>query len=217
MGLSDKAEEILEGLWVITQEKSRERADFRDLETEKDSQEVRELRLLKYISVSDDGILLNKEGMKEAENAIRRHRLAERLMVDVLDLKKGLMEETACRFEHLLRKDVEESVCTLLGHPALCPHGKPIPRGKCCRESAKTAKSVVSSITDVKKGTKGRIAYLHTMDNKKLQKLMAMGLLPGVSIQVIQKFPAYVLKIGHSQAAMDKEIVRDIYIRLKTQ
>jgi DtxR family Mn-dependent transcriptional regulator len=215
MRLSDKAEEILEGLWVITQEMNRQWADFRDLETDREAPEVKELQSLKYISVADDGISLNKEGMKEAENAIRRHRLAERLMVDILDLKKSLMEETACGFEHLLHKDVEESICTLLGHPALCPHSKPIPRGKCCMKSAKLAKSVVSSIIDMKKGTKGKIAYLHTMDNKKLQKLMAMGLLPGVSIQMIQKFPSYVLKIGHAQVAMDKEMVKDIFIRLR--
>ena len=153
--------------------------------------------------------------MKEAENTIRRHRLAERLMVDVFDLKKSIMEDNACRFEHLLHKDVEESICTLLGHPRFCPHGKQIPAGMCCQKSAKAVRSIVSSIVDVDKGTKGKVAYLHTKDNKKLQKLMAMGILPGVSIQVVQKFPSYVLKIGHSQIALDEEMTRDVFIRLR--
>ncbi len=215
MRLSDKAEEILEGLWVMTQEMNQEMVSFKDLKTQRDTPEVKELLSLSCIGVSDDGIALNKDGMKEAENAIRRHRLAERLMVDVLDLKKSLMEETACRFEHLLHKDVEESICTLLGHPKFCPHGKPIPQGRCCRESAKMARSVVSSIADVDKGEKGKIAYLHTKDNRKLQKLMAMNLLPGVSVEMIQRFPSYVLKIGHSQIALDEEMVKDIFVRLK--
>ncbi|MDA8239186.1 MAG: metal-dependent transcriptional regulator [Nitrospiraceae bacterium] len=215
MKLSDEAEELLEQLWINTYELNQALSSFKDLKTGRDEAGLKELQEEEYISVSEDGMALKKAGMKEAENAVRRHRLAERLMVDVLDIKKSLMEETACRFEHLLHKEVEESICTLLGHPTLCPHGKPIPQGRCCRESARTAKSVVSSITDMKKGTKGKIAYLHTRDNKKLQKLMAMGILPGISIDVRQKFPSYVLKIGHSQIAMDEEMAKDVYVRLK--
>ena len=130
MRLSERAEEILENLWVITQETNKESVSFKELKINKDAPEIEELLSSNFISVSEDGIKLEKEGLKEAEGAIRRHRLAERLMVDVLDLKKSLMEETACRFEHLLHKDVEESICTLLGHPKFCPHGKPIPQRK---------------------------------------------------------------------------------------
>ncbi|MCL4474750.1 MAG: metal-dependent transcriptional regulator [Nitrospirae bacterium] len=215
MKLSDKAEEILEHLWIMTMEMGQDMVSFKELNTDRDASEVKELLSLNYIDVSKDGIRLRREGMKEAENAIRRHRLAERLMVDVLDLKKTLMEENACRFEHLLHKDVEESICTLLGHPAFCPHGKQIPAGRCCKKSERAAKAIVSSIADVDKGTKGKVAYLHTRDNRKLQKLMAMGLLPGVSVEVIQRFPSYVLKIGNSQIAMDEEMTRDVYVRLK--
>ncbi len=215
MRLSDKAEEILESLWINTHELNQESSSFEEMKTDKDAPEVKELLSADYIALSEDGIRLRKEGMKEAENAVRRHRLAERLMVDVLDIKKSLMEETACRFEHLLHKEVEESICTLLGHPTLCPHGKPIPQGRCCKKSERAAKAIVSSIADVDKGAKGKVAYLHMRDNKKLQKLMAMGILPGVSIEVIQKFPSYVFKIGHSQIAMDEEMARDVYVRLK--
>lgn len=214
MKLSDEAEEILEHLWIITREMGKESASFQELKTGRDAPEIKEILSLNYISVSNDGIRLRKEGMKEAEHTVRRHRLAERLMVDVLDLKKSIMEDNACRFEHLLHADVEESVCTLLGHPKFCPHGKPIPQGMCCQESAKMIRSIVSSIVDVETGTRNKIAYLHTKDNKKLQKLMAMGILPGVSIQVLQKFPSYVLKIGHSQVAMDREMAEVIQIRL---
>ena len=215
MKLSDKAEEILEHLWIMAQEMGQDMRGFKELKTERDAPEVKELLSLNYIDVSKDGIRLRKEGMKEAENAIRRHRLAERLMVDVLDLKKSLMEENACRFEHLLHKDVEESICTLLGHPAFCPHGKPIPQGRCCKKSERVAKAIVSSLAYVNKDTRGKIAYLHTRDNKKLQKLMAMGLLPGVSVEVRQRFPSYVLKIGNSQIAMDEKMARDVFIRLR--
>lgn len=214
MQLSSEAEEILEKLWIVTQEMGRESASFQTLKTDRDAPEIKEILALNYISVGDHGIALRKEGMKEAEQTVRRHRLAERLMVDVLDLKKSMMEDSACRFEHLLHKDIEESICTLLGHPKFCPHGKPIPQGSCCRESSKMAGSIVSGIVDAEPGTKSKVAYLHTKDNKKLQKLMAMGILPGVTVQVLQKFPSYVLKIGHSQVAMDREMAEAIRIRL---
>jgi DtxR family transcriptional regulator, Mn-dependent transcriptional regulator len=215
MKLSDKAEELLEILWINTNELNRATSSFGDLKTAEDAPEVKELLKAAFISVSRDGIKLHKAGFKEAESAIRRHRLAERLMVDVLDIKKNRMEEAACRFEHLLREEVEESICTLLGHPDQCPHGKPIPQGRCCKESAKAAKPVVSSIADIRKRAKGRIAYLRTRDNKKLQKLMAMGILPGLTVEILQKFPSFVVKIGNSQIAMDEEMARDVFIRLK--
>ncbi len=214
MKLSNEAEEILEHLWIITQEMGRKSASFQELKTDKDAPEIKEILSLNYIRVSTDGITLRKEGMNEAEHTVRRHRLAERLMVDVFDVKKSKMEDNACRFEHLLYQDVEESVCTLLGHPKFCPHGKAIPEGICCRKSSKAAGSIVSSIVDTKSGTKSKVAYLHTKDKKKLQKLMAMGILPGVSIEILQKFPSYVVRIGHSQVAMDQEMAEGIQIRL---
>ncbi|VAX30863.1 iron-dependent repressor, putative, partial [hydrothermal vent metagenome] len=137
MLLSDKAEEILEHLWIMIREMGEERVGMKELKTDRDAPEIQELLLLKYIDVFSDSVTLREEGVGEAESAIRRHRLAERLMVDVFDLDRERMEENACLFEHLLRKDVEESICTLLGHPEFCPHNRPIPAGMCCRNSVK--------------------------------------------------------------------------------
>jgi len=55
--------------------------------------------------------------------------------------------------------------------------------------------------------------YLHSKNDKELQKLMAMGILPGMPIQIIQKFPSYLLQIGQTQVAMDEEMAKDVYIR----
>ena len=41
-------------------------------------------------------------------------------------------EKEACRFEHILSDGATERICTFLGHPGLCPHGYPVPRGECC-------------------------------------------------------------------------------------
>jgi putative ABC transport system ATP-binding protein len=73
-------------------------------------------------------------GEARARSVIRRHRLAERLFVDVLSIRdEHEVEESACKFEHILSPEVTDKMCTLLGHPTACPHGSPIPPGDCCK------------------------------------------------------------------------------------
>jgi len=73
-------------------------------------------------------------GEERARSVIRRHRLAERLFVDVLSIRdEHEVEESACKFEHILSPEVTDKMCALLGHPTACPHGSPIPPGDCCK------------------------------------------------------------------------------------
>jgi len=213
MRVSDRAEEILEELWILIKEKKTTPISAGDLSVQSNAPELKELIDMQYIILSGETIELTSRGLKEAEAAIRRHRLAERLVMDVFDLKRSLMEEKACQFEHLLRKEVEESICTLLGHPKVCPHNRPIPPGICCRKALRHPVSIVSSLADMEGGAGATVAYLVTRDNRKLQKLMSMGILPGVRIDVIQTFPSHVFRIGRSVVAVDREMAKDIYVR----
>ena len=212
MKLSERAEEILETLWIGIVEAKK---DTLSLGLSEREDAVAELLKGGYIQVSSGEVLLKEKGKKEGERVIRRHRLAERLLVDVLDVKKGLTHEMGCIFEHLLHEGIEENVCTLLGHPKVCPHGKPIPLGGCCQKSAKKAARVVCPLKDLEVRDWGTIAYLATDDKGRLHKLVAMGALPGLSITMIQKFPSYVFQVGQSQFAVDKEMAEGIYVRLE--
>ena len=145
---------------------------------------------------------------------MRRHRLAERLLTDVLSTPEALMDEQACRFEHVLVDGVAESICTLLGHPGFCPHGKPIPLGECCERMQESAERVIAPVCDLQPGQGGHIAYLRMDEPKRLQKLMAMGILPGVPISLLRRFPSFVFEAGFSQFAVDKDIAADIFVRL---
>jgi putative ABC transport system ATP-binding protein len=80
---------------------------------------------------------LTPAGHARAESLIRRQRLAETLFTQTFQMQEHLVEEEACVFEHILSPAMTDSICTFLGHPPLCPHGKPIPRGPCCREAAR--------------------------------------------------------------------------------
>ncbi|MCL4369066.1 MAG: metal-dependent transcriptional regulator [Actinobacteria bacterium] len=214
MDLSDDAQEILERLWIHSQEAQKDGLPLAEDGAALDEAAVRELADNNLVRAQDGRLELTPDGLPEAQSAVRRHRLAERLMADVLDTSDPMMDESACRFEHLLHRELEQRVCTLLGHPRVCPHGRPIPPGDCCRRAAKGGPQLVAPLSALKPGRGGTIAYLNTQEPRELQKLMSMGILPGMPIDLIQDFPSYVFRLHHSQFAVDKDLAGRIYVRL---
>jgi DtxR family Mn-dependent transcriptional regulator len=215
MNITNTAEEILEILWVLLVENKRNNIKLEDIKFENKESAVSELVKIGFISIKNNIISFSNKGKKYAQNVIRRHRIAERLLVDVLSLNENIADSSACQFEHILHPEVEESICTLLGHPKVCPHGKSIPPGDCCLKSKWVIESKIKPLSALNPGNKGIITYIHTGNNKTLQKLMAMGVLPGRTISLLHKFPSYVFKIGHSQTAIDREIASEIYVRME--
>jgi DtxR family Mn-dependent transcriptional regulator len=76
---------------------------------------------------SDGGIRLTARGHQLAESVVRRHRLAERFLTDILDLSWAEAHHEAGRWEHVISDSVEQALVNLLGDPTTCPHGNPIP------------------------------------------------------------------------------------------
>lgn len=212
MTLTDRAEEILETLWVELIELEGGECDVSIL---KDDEVISELAHLGYVQIEDNKITLTHKGREEAKSCVRRHRLAERLFVDVLNIKKKLVHETSCKFEHLLHKGLDDSICTLLGHPKTCPHGRPIPEGSCCKDAKRIPKKLIMPLPELEINKKARVSYLHTKDRNALQKIIAIGALPNTEIILIQKFPSYILQIGKSQFAIDRELASQIYVRME--
>ncbi|MBZ5646732.1 MAG: ATP-binding cassette domain-containing protein [Acidobacteriia bacterium] len=95
-----------------------------------------------------DGSLLvefTDRGRAKAADIIRRHRLAERLFTQTLEMEnEAEIEQQACKFEHILSPEATEKICTFLGHPEKCPHGAPIPAGTCCTK-VRAAKAVAAN------------------------------------------------------------------------
>lgn len=210
MSLSDRAEEILESLWIEAVEKSKNEIDISIL---KNDDSLRSLVSSGHVIVKDNRIHLTPKGKDEGKNCVRRHRLAERLLVDVLDFKQKLIHETSCKFEHLLHKGLDDHICTLLGHPRQCPHGKIIPEGKCCQRTKDELEKVIMPLTGLKTDLTATISYLQTTQTEMLQKIIAMGALPKTKITLVQKFPSYVFQIGKTQFAIDEELAACIYVR----
>jgi DtxR family Mn-dependent transcriptional regulator len=76
---------------------------------------------------TDGGIRLTESGLTLAQTVVRRHRLAERFLTDVLQLSWAEAHHEAGKWEHVMSDHVEEAMNRLLGEPTTCPHGNPIP------------------------------------------------------------------------------------------
>ncbi len=213
MTLSDHAQEILEAWWEQGEEQGRRAVPLADLGEEEDEAALAELQDGGLATIADDQISLTPAGYAEARNTIRRHRLAERLLADLLETKASLIEDAACKFEHALHEGIDERVCTLLGHPRACPHGRPIPPGACC-QAHEAGVRLVSRLSEMDPGDEGEIAYVLTEEPDKLRTLMAMGILPGMQVRLVRHFPSYVFNVGHTQYAVDRQLADQIYVRL---
>lgn len=214
MKLSEKAEEILEAMWIAIEEKGAGFAESEKIGIAADDPAFKELTKRAFIEVKDGRLYFRPEGRREGRSTIRRHRLAERLMMDVLNIPGENGDSKACQFEHLLNEGVDARVCAMLNHPATCPHGKPIPPGDCCLDAKRSGDLGVVPLTELKSNEEGRIVYIQTEDNKKMQKLVAMGVLPGNRIHLLQSFPSYIFRVGYSEFAVDAEMAREIFISL---
>ncbi|MDD5371309.1 MAG: metal-dependent transcriptional regulator [Anaerolineaceae bacterium] len=208
MKISESAQERLEQLWSLTNENG----GAHPVEAATADEELSHMSL---VVLAPAGPILTATGQEQAALAIRRHRLAERLLADVLVTEEALIDERACGLEHALFDGLDESICTLLGHPRFCPHGKPIPAGRCCQEERASVGQLVSPLNELESGDQGQIAYIQMQDPLRLQKLMAMGVLPGVPLRVLRNSPSFVFEAGYSQFAVDEDIAADIYVRLK--
>ncbi len=157
---------------------------------------------------------LTDKGWDEARSCVRRHRLAERLVADVLNVNKEAVHEVGCKFEHALQTGVEENICTVLGHPKTCPHGSPIPEGKCCRENRTRTKGLVMPLSECDEKDGGKVAYVSSGNAQEMNKLAAMGIMPGLEVRLVSRGPAFLFQMGESQFAVDANLAKRIYIRL---
>ncbi len=212
--ITHQMEEVLEAVWTAEEQgdtnldRVAERADLPVT-----SELLDELRGHSLIETKKGKLILTPEGRGRAREIIRRHRLAERLVMDVLGVDLQVAEDNACEFEHSLAYGVTDSICTLLGHPSRCPHGRPIPEGNCCVQARSNVKPLVQPLTSLNVGGAGRIAYINTRNFPRLQKLSAFGITPGVSVRLFQKSPSVVLQCEETQVALEEDIARDIYVR----
>ncbi|MBF0291041.1 MAG: metal-dependent transcriptional regulator [Nitrospinae bacterium] len=212
-GKSYKKDELMELLWHLDESHDLTLDSLRS----HDENGIFESTLLEF---SSNGILklegkfitLTDEGRQAASDIVRRHRLAERLLVDVMRKTPSETEVAACEFEHILATEIVESICTLLGHPRFCPHGSPIPRGRCCEEATKTVNSLTMPVYDLSAGQTAKVAFINATDANNMNKLLCIGITPGSIIKLQQKRPALVLEVNKTIIAIDDSLGKEINV-----
>jgi DtxR family Mn-dependent transcriptional regulator len=191
---------------------------------------LKKLAEKKYIQYSPyHGITLTESGKKIAQKTLRKHRLLERFLSDVLKIDKVKVHSQACEMEHALSDDAEESLCRFLKHPESCPDdGKIIPPcdlqiGSCAEciqlhkqglEEVGKRKENLVSLSELKEGQSGKISFIrggHTV----LQRLLDMGLTPGTKITLIKTAPfegPIEILVRSSKLAIGRGIASKVFI-----
>jgi DtxR family Mn-dependent transcriptional regulator len=213
--LEHPLEEVLEQIWCRLEEGDNRLAGLLEQSGEPRVEGILEtLREQRLVELDGDRIHLTDEGRRRAESVVRRNRLAERLLADVLDMPLRVSEETACLMEHVLSPAVTDAVCAFLGHPPTCPHGQVIPPGPCCSGGRQgTVKPVVVPLGDLEPGKEARIVFIAPGVVRRLDRLGSYGVVPGTVLTLRQKRPSFVIEVGGTALALEKEVAGEIFVR----
>lgn len=130
------------------------------------------------------GVKLTERGRRLALEVIRKHRLSERLLTDILHMKWDKVHEAACKLEHGITDEIIKSLEKALKHPKTCPHGNPIPTrcGGIMEEESQ-------SLSDLKEAEEGIIMKITEEESGLLRYLENLGLVPGASVTILEKAP----------------------------
>jgi len=214
MEKSQKIEEALSIIWEQREKNIYDKETIKNKILEKLKEDFFEELMKGGLAVVEkNSVKLTSSGERAAKDVIRRQRLAERLLADVLELGRQEMDSSACEFEHILSKELEEGICTLLGHPKECPHGLTIPSGDCCLKAKGSIESIVISLSKLSPGEAGKVVYVLTREHPQLHKLLSLGVVPGTRISVHQVSPSFVIQVEETQLALEEDIAKDIYVK----
>ncbi|MCX7705589.1 MAG: metal-dependent transcriptional regulator [bacterium] len=168
------------------------------------------------INLSGEQIYFTEKGEEIAKMLVRRHRLWEVFFHDILGMEE--FNEIAGTFEHESAGNIDQALCDFLDHPQQCPDGRPIPRGQCCRKRMRRKAGWgffqhmgIMRLCDVPKGKKVRIVCLR---GKLFPKLSGYGIVPGSIISVQETLSGFIIKIDHSEIALDRKSCADILVQV---
>lgn len=219
IGFDEIKDHLLVRAW-LNQENGREEPDhcLSKVPSDEIEKAAAELSQAGWVERKNGALTLSNSGEGHARSLIRRNRLAERLFAVVFNLSEEAVRAQACRLEHekVLTLEAVEGICSFLGHPPTCPHGRPIPPGDCCRRFVNEVRPLVTSLAQEEVGEDYRIIFIAPKYHALLERLSGLGVLPGAMLHLLQKRPSVVLKVGQTEVALDQEIAEGIYVVRQT-
>ncbi len=156
------------------------------------------------------GVSLTTEGRVEAVAAIRRHRLVERFLADMLGYDWKEADRLAVAFEHELPAEVEERLFDVLGRPATCPHGFPIP------SSDSSDVTPLPALADLEPGDIANVAVPGSTEPDLIEFLDGLGLRPGVEVEVREKQPfegPLIVRVGGHDRTLGRPVAHQVYVQ----
>jgi DtxR family transcriptional regulator, Mn-dependent transcriptional regulator len=156
-------------------------------------------------------VMLTEQGLREAARSVRRHRLSERLLSDLLDVPWDRVHPEACRLEHALSPEVEQRLAERLGNPSTCPHGYAIPD-----EDGGVTESPTKPLVELSAGDHAVIDHVSEDDADLLRYLASLGLMPQavVSVESVAPFGGpHLIRVGSSQYAVGREVAQRVFVR----
>jgi len=232
--MSASTEEYLEALYTLTQDgkKASTTAISKRLKIAPASvtEMLRKLADYGYINYSRyQGVTLTEQGFKMAEKMVRKHRLLERFLHDVLKIGNDRVHREACEMEHSLSDETERAMCQALKAPHKCPDDErvipPCNLGfsNCneCRiwgpnnlEKVDRRKEDVIAISQLKENEEGKVAFIRG-DNRVLRRLLDMGLTPGTKIHISRVAPLkgpIEIAVRGSKLALGDKIACNVFV-----
>jgi DtxR family Mn-dependent transcriptional regulator len=157
------------------------------------------------------GVKLTERGLKIALQVVRRHRLSERLLTDILHVEWDKAHDAACKLEHGITDEIIKPLEKALRHPKTCPHGNPIPTK--CGGIIEDKSYPLSTLNEQEQGT---IVKITEEKSDMLHYLNTLGLVPGASIQVVEKAPfdgPVTLKVDGNSHALSRTMASIIRVK----
>lgn len=176
------------------------------------SETVKRLEREGYLTLDEDRVLhLTETGRAYATSMLRKHRLAEVLLVDVLKVPWPQVHEEACRLEHAISDNLERHLVDLLGDPGTCPHGSPIPGSANVVETGPLQK--LSTVPAGGSCVVRRIdEHLQTLVDR-MQELEDLRLLPGQAVVVDGPDDGQVLlSVDGVSVRVDASVAAEVYV-----
>src|SRR5438270_2037056 len=174
------------------------------------SEMIGRLRSDAYLEAEGRALRLTAKGRKRAESVVRKHRLAERLLTDVIGLEWHKTHLEACRWEHVISDDVEARLVVLLGNPSTCPHGNPIPGTTApARELTALAESQPGDHVRLE-----RVTEQVEVDMESLTYLDTHGFIPGTDAEVSDRAAdgTLTLKLDDGMIELAPELAGQLYV-----
>jgi DtxR family Mn-dependent transcriptional regulator len=155
------------------------------------------------------GTKLTEKGRELAAKILRRHGLAERLLVDVFGQDLYKVHDDACKLEHVIGDELADKIENTLGEPSTCPHGNPIPTSK-----GDLPRNDRVELVNIGEGQECTITTIPE-EREAVQRLLSMNMLPKSKIKVVEKLPrgAVLVQCGNTQVALSRDVASQILVR----